>query len=107
METFSVPSFYARVSTLAQENLGMLGASEFTVKLQNALNIDPQQHLDVVMVAVCQAKGIPTKESYSCENFSFSDKAELKQIVEKCMVASGVSSIQRSSIISGVNRILD
>lgn len=98
--------FCSRVSTLAQEKLGMVRAIEFTEKLKNALNVNPQEHTDVVMVAVMQAKGIPTKVSYSCKNFSFSDKTELKQIVQKCMVAGGVPSVQQSVIMSGVNEIL-
>jgi len=98
--------FYARVSTLAQEKLGLFGAIEFTEKLKNALSVNPQEHTDVAMVAVMQAKGIPTKVSYSCQNFSFSDKTELRQIVQKCMVAGGVPSVQQSIIMSGVNGIL-
>ena len=98
--------FYSRVSTLAQEKLGIIGAIEFTEKLKNALSVDPQEHLDVAMVGVMQAKGIPTKVSYSCKNFSFSDKAELKQIVQKCMDAGGVASVQQRYIMEGVNEIL-
>ena len=98
--------FYSRVSTLAQEKLGMSGAIEFTEKLKNALSVNPQEHTDVVMVAVMQANGIPTKVSYSCKNFSFSDKTELRQIVQKCMTTGGVSSLQQSVIMSGINEIL-
>ena len=98
--------FYSRVSTLAQEKLGMFGAIEFTEKLKNALSVNPQEHTDVVMVAAMQANGIPTKVSYSCKNFSFSDKTELRQIVQKCMTTGGVSSVQQSVIMSGINEIL-
>lgn len=99
--------FFSRVSTLALKKLGVIGANEFTEKLQNALNVNTQEHKDVVMVAVMQTAGcIPTNVSYSCKNFSFSDKTELKQIVQRCMVAGGVPSVQQSVIMSGVNEIL-
>lgn len=98
--------FYARVSTLAQQELGMMGAIQFTGKLQDALNVNPEDYSDVVIVAVCQAQGIPTKVSYSCSNFSASDKSELKQIVQKCLVAGGVPSVQQNVIMIGVASIL-
>lgn len=100
---------FSRVSALVQEELGIYAAAacEFVTTLENALNVNPEEHLDIVIEAVCHAKGIPTKESYSCENLSYSDKTELKQIVQKCMNAVGVTSVQQSVIMSGVDAILD
>lgn len=85
--------------------------TEFRDKIISAMNVNlaqDEQTIALAITSLCGMYDTPSEEIQSmCKRFSSSDKTELKQIVKKCLVASGVPYEVQIEIMSIVNNLLD
>ena len=104
--------FACFMSSLVLLKVGPWAAAthEFKEKLDNAMNVHivQDEHIGIVINSVCGMYGEPSEELSSiCKSFPSSDKLELKQIVQKCLVASGVPHEVQVEIMLSANNLLD
>lgn len=108
---FSTMSGYAnQVFGFMSSLAGMKAFSDFNKHLESALNISPNKDSDTVMAgvmaAILGADAVKKEMIVDCTKFSYTDKNELLQIVQKSLDQISVPYSQKSTMISKTRALL-